>query len=147
MNRPEELLFLFRRDLESLRNELKAFPSEDLIWKTPAGISNPAGNLTLHICGNLRHYIGHLLGGSSYVRNRDAEFSSSNLPLAQLLALIDETQNELTRAFGLLTNNRLEQPFPAEVLNRKWITESFILHLYGHFNYHLGQINYLRRIL
>ncbi len=147
MNRPDELLFLFTRDFESLRKELHAFQPEELIWKTVDGISNPAGNLALHMCGNLRHYIGHLLGGSSYVRNRDAEFSSVNIPLSQLLALIDETQNELTHAFGRLTTARLQQPFPMEVLNRHWITETFILHLYGHFNYHLGQISYLRRFL
>ncbi len=147
MNRSAELFFLFKRDLESLRKELKQFTPEEKLWKVTGSITNSAGNLTLHICGNLRHYIGAILGGSHYVRNREAEFSNTNLPLNSLLQLIDESEKELEQAFQKLSNADLEKDFPVEVLNLKWITETFILHLYGHFNYHLGQINYLRRVL
>lgn len=147
MSRSAELLFLFKRDFELLRKELKQFSPEEKLWKVTGSITNSAGNLTLHLCGNLRHYIGAILGGSSYVRNREAEFSNTNLPLSFLLQLIDETERELEYAFQKLSNAGLEKEFPVEVLNRKWITETFIIHLYGHFNYHLGQINYLRRVL
>lgn len=147
MNRSGELLFLFKRDMEMLRKELNAFPSEELIWKTTQQITNSAGNLTLHLCGNLRHYIGALLGGSGYVRNRNAEFSTVNLNRKELIKIIDSTEQEIEMAFKALTQQQLEQEFPVDVLNRKWFTETFILHLYGHFNYHLGQINYLRRVL
>ncbi|MBL7929496.1 MAG: DUF1572 family protein [Bacteroidia bacterium] len=147
MSRSAELLFLFKRDFELLRKELKQFSPEEKLWQVTGSITNSAGNLTLHLCGNLRHYIGAILGGSSYVRNREAEFSITNFPLSILLQLIDETERELEYAFQKLSNAGLEKVFPLEVLNRKWITETFIIHLYGHFNYHLGQINYLRRVL
>jgi uncharacterized damage-inducible protein DinB len=147
MSRSTELFFLFKRDIESLRHELKQFNPEEKLWKVTGSITNSAGNLCLHLCGNLRHYLGAVLGGSGYVRNRDAEFSHANLPLNSLLQLTDETERELENALLKLTDSDLEKEFPLEVLNRKWITETFILHLYGHFNYHLGQINYLRRVL
>lgn len=147
MNRSAELFFLFKRDFESLRKELKQFNPEEKLWKVTGSITNSAGNLTLHLCGNLRHYIGAVLGGSGYVRNRDSEFSNTNLPLNSLLQLMDETERELEYAFQKLSDADFEKEFPMEVLSRKWITETFILHLYGHFNYHLGQINYLRRVL
>jgi len=147
MSRSAELLFLFKREFELLRKELKQFSPEEKLWQVTGSITNSAGNLTLHLCGNLRHYIGAILGGSSYVRNREAEFSITNFPLSILLQLIDETERELEYAFQKLSNAGLEKVFPLEVLNRKWITETFIIHLYGHFNYHLGQINYLRRVL
>jgi uncharacterized damage-inducible protein DinB len=147
MSRSTELFFLFKRDFESLRHELKQFNPEEKLWKVTGSITNSAGNLCLHLCGNLRHYLGAVLGGSGYVRNRDAEFSHANLPLNSLLQLTDETERELENALLKLTDSDLEKEFPLEVLNRKWITETFILHLYGHFNYHLGQINYLRRVL
>ncbi len=147
MSRSAELLYLFKRDFELLRKELKQFSPEEKLWKVTGSITNSAGNLTLHLCGNLRHYIGAILGGSHYVRNRDAEFSTTNLSLISLLQLTGETETELEQAFQKLTDEHLQKEFPAEVLNRKWITETFILHLYGHFNYHLGQINYLRRVL
>jgi uncharacterized damage-inducible protein DinB len=147
MNRAEELLFLFRRDLEVLRQELNAFQPEELIWKTTAGISNSSGHLCLHICGNLRHYIGSILGGSSYQRDRQAEFTSPALPRHQLLQLIEQTERELADTLNHLTSDQLDKPFPVEALNRTWITNTFLLHLYGHLHYHLGQINYLRRFL
>jgi uncharacterized damage-inducible protein DinB len=147
MNRPEELLFLFRRDLESLRKELSAFKPEELLWTTTPGITNSAGNLTLHLCGNLRHYIGAVLGKNGYVRNRDAEFSTVNLSCEELFKIMDATGLELEKTLKNLNPQQLEEDFPMEVLNRKWKTETFILHLYGHFNYHIGQINYLRRFL
>lgn len=147
MSRSAELFFLFKRDFESLRKELKQFTPEEKLWQVTGSITNSAGNLTLHLCGNLRHYIGAILGGSHYVRNREAEFSNTNLPLSSLLQLIDESEKELDHAFQKLSNADLEKEFPVEVLSRKWITETFIIHLYGHFNYHLGQINYLRRVL
>ena len=67
---------LFVRELKGFERELALFPDEALIWKTMAGITNPAGTLTLHVCGNLQHFIGHVLGQTAYVRNRDYEFSA-----------------------------------------------------------------------
>ncbi|MCC6384014.1 MAG: DUF1572 domain-containing protein [Bacteroidia bacterium] len=147
MNRSSEWLFLFKRDLATLRKEVGGFKSPDLLWETVPGISNPAGNLTLHLCGNLRHYIGGVLNNSGYARNRDAEFSLKHILPEELIQTIDTTEKEVESAFNQLTNEQLQAQFPAEVLGKNWICESFIIHLYGHLNYHLGQINYLRRFL
>lgn len=63
------------RDLQKLATEVSAFKYEENLWKTDIDIKNSAGNLSLHVCGNLQHFIGAVLGNSGYIRNRDAEFS------------------------------------------------------------------------
>jgi hypothetical protein len=47
-----------------------------------------------------------------------------------------------------LTEARWNDMFPEQVLPGGPVTNrQFVIHLYGHFSYHLGQIDYLRRML
>ena len=49
---------LYERDLDKLRTEIASYENEPDLWKTDEGISNSAGNLCLHLTGNLKHFFG-----------------------------------------------------------------------------------------
>lgn len=143
-----ELFFaeLFERDILKLKDELNAFETELNIWAVPPGISNSAGNLTLHLIGNLNHFVGATLGNTGYVRTRELEFSTKNVSRTQLLADIDQTIVVVKNTLSAITQEQLAAQFPFEIFGQH-STAFYLTHFYGHIAYHLGQINYLRRIL
>ncbi|HED09398.1 MAG TPA: DinB family protein [Caldithrix abyssi] len=141
-----DLKHLFRRDIDRLQKEIEAYEQESLLWLVRGEISNSAGNLCLHLCGNLRHYIGHVLGGSGYVRDRAHEFSARDMDRRQLTAEIDDTRRAVEGTLEKLAEEELDKTYPEEVLGYEMSTGYFLIHLYGHLNYHLGQINYHRRL-
>ncbi len=141
-----DLKHLFRRDIDRLQKEIEAYEQESLLWLVRGEISNSAGNLCLHLCGNLRHYIGHVLGGSGYVRDRAHEFSARDMGRRQLTAEIDDTRRAVEGTLEKLAEEELDKTYPEEVLGYEMSTGYFLIHLYGHLNYHLGQINYHRRL-
>ena len=138
---------LFKRDLDKLINEVKAYEKEEHLWKVDGNISNSAGNLTLHIAGNLKHFIGAILGNSSYIRKRDEEFERKDVKRTELLEEIKETKKVVLATLEDLTENDLEALYPVNHLKKEMTTLFFLQHLYGHLHYHLGQINYHRRLL
>lgn len=140
------LVKLFERDLGKLKAEIEQYSNESDIWKTEGEITNSAGNLSLHLTGNLKHFIGATLGNSGYVRNRDLEFSVTGVPREDLLAGIDETFAIVSSTLANLSVEDLEKLYPIEVFSEPLTTEFFLVHLAGHLNWHLGQINYHRRL-
>jgi len=140
-----ELSEIFVRDLDRLRDEIKSFESEEDLWLRKEGISNSAGNLAMHITGNLQHFIGHVLGNSGYQRNRDAEFNS-RVSRSVLLSEIDLTKSSVATPLQNLSSEDIQAEFPIQVIGRTMSTKFFLMHLSGHLNYHLGQINYYRRL-
>lgn len=142
-----DLATIIERDLLKLREEIQAYPNEESLWIIQGEITNSAGNLCLHLCGNLQHFIGHVLGGSSFVRNRDLEFSARHIPTAQLLEGIDATMQAVSSTLTTLDASLLEKEFPIQVFGYPMSTGYFLLHLATHLEYHLGQINYHRRLL
>lgn len=138
---------LFRRDLERLRQEIDAYRDEAKIWHVEKSIANSAGNLCLHLVGNLNTYIGAELGKTGYVRHRELEFSQKNVPKAELLAKIEETIVVVEKALDSVTDEQLNQQYPVLVFQEKTSTEYLLVHLTTHLTYHLGQINYHRRLL
>ena len=138
---------LFERDLAKLKAEIKQYSNEADLWKTSGEITNSAGNLTLHLIGNLKHFIGATLGNSGYVRNRDLEFSDNGVPRADLLTGIDETIDVVTSTLSNLSDEDIEKIYPIEVFGEPLTTEFFLVHLAGHLNWHLGQIDYHRRLI
>lgn len=142
-----DLRVLYNRDLQALRKEIQSFNREADLWRTVPGISNSAGNLCLHLCGNLRHYVGHVLGGEDYMRDRPQEFAAKDLPQVQLLEEIDRTIASVERGLAAVDEDAVTAPFPVQLPVESSSAGHFLLHLYGHLNYHLGQINYLRRML
>lgn len=138
---------LFERDLTRLKVELNLYSDEQIIWQTTGQISNTAGNLTLHLLGNLNTYIGAVLGGTEYVRDRPAEFSLKNIPRESLLEQIDALLIVLKTTLSELPDTVLEEEYPLLVFEEKTSTEYLLVHLTTHLTYHLGQINYHRRLL
>jgi hypothetical protein len=143
----QDLIKLYQRDLAKLVVELEAYPTEDSLWLVVPEIKNPAGNLALHLIGNLNQYIGVDLGGTDYQRDRNAEFNSKNVPRAEMIRLVHHTSIMIEKVLGSLELATLEQVFRKEVLGYPMTTGYFLLHLYGHLNWHLGQINYHRRLI
>lgn len=138
---------LYERDLGRLKVEIEQYSSEDDLWKIDGGITNSAGNLTLHLIGNLKHFIGAVLGNSGYVRDRDAEFSTGGVSKETLLTAIESTASVVKSTLEKLTDEDFAKPYPLEVFGEPMTTEFFLIHLTTHLNYHLGQINYHRRLL
>jgi uncharacterized damage-inducible protein DinB len=143
----DSLLSLFERDLNRLKEEINLFIYEEDLWLTPGSIKNSPGNLCLHICGNLKHFIGAVLGDTKYMRQREQEFSSKNVPKNDLLENIEETKSIVLKTISDLDDNTLSNSYPINVFDDEMSTDYFLIHLSSHLNYHLGQINYLRRFL
>ena len=143
----ETLDKLFQRDLENLKTEISSYKDEENLWEISGDVKNSAGNLCLHLCGNLQHFIGAVLGNSGYIRNRDAEFSRKNVPLKELVKEIELTTTVVVKTLNNLKEVQLGEKFPINVFGYEMTTEYFLIHLATHLNYHLGQINYHRRFL
>ena len=138
---------LFNRDLNRLYKEIEAYTNEAVLWQRAEGISNPAGNLCLHLVGNLNEYIGRQIGRMPYQRNRPLEFSATCVNQKELLTMIENTQEVVEMALNSMRNEQLSDIYPENLLGYEMTVHYFLVHLSGHLNYHLGQINYHRRIL
>ncbi|GGG42763.1 DUF1572 family protein [Epilithonimonas arachidiradicis] len=143
----ETLNSLFERDLNKVIEELNLYQSESNIWKVEGNISNSAGNLALHLIGNLKTYIGKEIGNFDYVRNRDLEFADKNVPRAKIVADLNDTVVIIKNSLKSVSDEELKKDYPLLVLGEKTSTEYFLVHLATHLNYHLGQINYHRRLV
>ncbi len=142
----ETLKSFFLRELDRLKEEITLFESEESLWRIREGISNSAGNLALHLTGNLNHFIGATLGNSGYIRERDLEFTKKNVPAKEIIGDIENTKKMVSSVFSELTQEDLEKDYPLEKSFGKVSTGYLLIHLITHLNYHLGQINYYRRI-
>lgn len=138
---------LLTRDLNKLKLEIESYRDEKKIWYVEGGIKNSAGNLCLHLVGNLNFYIGAVLGNSGYTRERDLEFSLKDVPRVRLVRSIEETIIVINAALSSLTDADLQREYPVLVFTEKTSTEYFLVHLATHLGYHLGQVNYHRRLL
>ena len=147
MSLAPNLAQLYRRDLSRLIQQIEAFPDEEMLWRPFPGVTNSAGNLTLHIEGNLREYIGRQIGNVPYDRKRDLEFSSKGLTKQELITRLAGLRDTIPSIIAGLSPDLLAGRYPEVVLEKPLSTQEFLIHLYGHLNWHLGQIDYLRRAL
>ncbi|WP_343560242.1 DinB family protein [Sphingobacterium sp.] len=138
---------LFYRDLNRLKTEIISYSIEENIWIIDRNIANSAGNLCLHLIGNLQTYIGAEIGKTGYIRNREAEFALRDIPRAVLLDAIDDTIRVVDQALDKLKEDDLKAIYPILVFDEMTTTEYLLVHLTTHLTYHLGQINYHRRLL
>lgn len=141
------LIQLFQRDLRKLYGELEKYTAEASIWKTEKGIANSAGNLCLHLVGNLNTFIGKEMGNTGYVRNRDQEFTQKDVPRAQLLKMIEDTIAVVIQTLEASDESRWADQYPVQVFDKPTSTEYMLVHLASHLAYHLGQVNYHRRLI
>ncbi len=138
---------LITRDLQKLKSEIESYKDESNLWRVEKKIANSAGNLCLHLVGNLNTYIGATLGQTGYVRDRDAEFSLKNVPRKELVQKIVDTIAVVNKVLPTLSDETIQNEYPLLVLKEKTTTEYFLIHLTTHLGYHLGQVNYHRRLI
>jgi len=143
----ETLKSLFTRDLNKLKLEIESYQDESKIWVIDKNISNSAGNLCLHLIGNINNFIGAEIGKTGYIRNRELEFSLKNVPRTELIMKIEDTIVVVNNALDSLTEADLQSIYPLVVFEKEMTTEFFLVHLSVHLGYHLGQINYHRRLV
>ncbi len=144
----QPILFpFFERDLNKLIEELNLYKTGEDIWKIKDGISNSAGTLSLHLVGNLKHFIGTALGKTGYVRERDKEFSLRDIPRDQLVMDVKDTIYVLKNTLSRLSEEDMEKDFPLPINNSVSSTATVLIYLLAHLNYHLGQVNYHRRLV
>jgi len=143
----ESLIALFERDMQRLKEDLEHYSEEEAIWKIEGKIINPGGNLVLHICGNLNHFIGAVLGDTGYQRNRELEFSGKGISRRDLLKQIDKTREMIAEVLSGLSPEDLKRVYPIELFGKPMTTGFFLMHLYGHLNWHRGHLNYHRRLV
>lgn len=141
---------IFTRDLKKLAEEIKLYKTEEDVWKIPNGVLNSGGTLCLHICGNLNHFVGTVLGNTGYVRNRDKEFAERNIPKAVLVREVEQTIAAVTNTMKGLSDKDLELEYgamPPQLAEMGKTRFFFLIHLISHADYHIGQINYHRRMV
>ena len=135
------------RDLKAVRRELDAYLDEGDIWRLPPGIANSAGTLALHLAGNLQHFIGGVLGKTGYRRDRAAEFSRRDVPRAELVAQIEAAVIAVEQGLAQVSEAALAAEFPERIAGHTVTTGEWLVHLAAHLSYHLGQIDYHRRLV
>jgi len=138
---------IFDRELTQLEKEINLYPDEESVWAITGDIKNSGGTLCLHLCGNLQHFLGAILNKNGYERNREHEFAARNIPRHLLLDEILKTRETVKQTLQQLDRESLEQEYPVQVWGYPVTTVFFLIHLAGHLNYHLGQVNYHRRII
>jgi len=143
---PETLGQLFARDFETLESEIYEYTHEENLWIKESGITNSAGNLALHLAGNLEHFLGSVLNKSDYIRDREFEFNGK-VSQEELISRIRSARQSVRATLDDMKPEDFSKIFPLQPFGFEMSTEYFLIHLYSHFSYHLGQINYHRRLL
>jgi uncharacterized damage-inducible protein DinB len=144
---PSTVHAVLRRELAALRRAVEIYPDDASLWAQPAGLPNSGGTLVLHLAGNLQHFLGAVLGGSGYRRDRDAEFARRGVPRSELLAEIAAAESAVDRGMATVSEAALAAPYPEIVAGRSIATGDFLVHLATHLAYHLGQFDYHRRVV
>lgn len=147
MSLPRILQTQIVRELEGFVREIEAFPDDAAVWAVVPGVSNSAGTLALHVSGNLQHFVGRVLGGSSYVRNREREFSHRGSTRAEVVAELRAAGAAVTDALSRLQAVQLDGDYPEQLAGQTINTAQFLVHLGAHLAFHLGQAGYIRRVV
>jgi hypothetical protein len=142
-----ELKTILLRDIAGVERELDLYPDDSSVWQNVAGLPNPAGNLILHLSGNLQHFFGASLGNTGYVRDREAEFIKKDIPRSELKLELEYARQGVLAAFSTLTEQRLDEAHPVKITDTAFSNRLAILQLITHLAYHLGQIDYHRRVV
>ena len=141
------LSILLLRELATFEREMALFPDDESIWKTTRGMANPAGNLALHVAGNLQHFVGAVLGGTGYRRNRELEFSRRTGTRGDVAAELQAAASVVRQVLPGLPEERLAAIYPETLNGHALRTDRFLMHLCVHAGYHLGQAASVRRVL
>lgn len=143
----DDIRRLIVRELSAFAREVEMFPDDESLFRTLPGVTNSAGNLALHVCGNLKHFVGAVLGGTGYVRNREAEFQARSGRREDVARELRETAAIVRETLDRLPGEALDKPYPQPVANLQLPCGLFLTHLAVHLAFHLGQAGYLRRVV
>lgn len=135
------------RDLRALAREVEAYPDDGAVWLAPDGAPNSAGTLVLHLAGNVQHFLGAHLAGTGFVRDRPREFAARGLSRSDLLREIAAARSVLRSAVDRASERALDADWPEIVGGARVVTGEYLIHLVSHFAYHLGQVDYHRRLV
>ena len=138
---------ILRRELAAVRRSIDAYPDDASLWEQRPGLPNAGGTIALHLAGNLQHYLGAVLGGSGYRRDRDAEFSRRGVSRADVQAELAAAERAIDLGISALSEDRLDDPYPEALSGQRLSARKFLLHLSAHLAYHLGQLDYHRRLV
>lgn len=140
---------ILERNLDALATQIRAYPDDESVWRVADGITNSAGTLAVHLVGNLQHFVGSALGGTGYVRDREREFGERDVPREEILARIVECRETVTGALATVEDAVMRAPYPGTLppAFEGWSTHLFLIHLAAHFGWHLGEVDYHRRLL
>jgi hypothetical protein len=140
-----DLSRLLTRELDAFQREISLFQDDESVWRVVPGVTNSAGTLALHVAGNLQHFVGAVLGGTGYVRDRTAEFSTLGKPREHVVRELQAARDAVTVTLASLDSAALDLPYPAPPTSVHPRTGMFLLHLLAHAAFHLGQAGYIRR--
>src|SRR5262249_32368817 len=143
----DDVRIMLGRELGAFQREIELFPDDELVWQTVPGVVNSAGNLALHVCGNLQYFVGALLGGTGYLRNRDLEFSRPSGTPAELVSQPRSTADVVDATLSRLSDDAYLHDLPETKRSIVFKAHTFLIHLCAHTGFHLGQAGYLRRVL
>jgi hypothetical protein len=138
---------MLAREIEGFKREIEMFPDDESIWRTVPGVTNSAANLAMHVAGGLQFFIGAVLGGNGYVRNRELEFSRRSGTRAEVVAELESAAAVVRTVLPALSDDRFRSELPEAVMGMRLRADTFLLHLCVHAGFHLGQAGYVRRIL
>ncbi|MEZ5345367.1 MAG: DUF1572 family protein [Pyrinomonadaceae bacterium] len=141
------LVSIYENDLKKVIAEIGSYRSDADLWKTSGEITNSGGNLALHLIGNINHFFGANLGKTGYRRDRDLEFSENDKSRDEIVKKLEETILVLHSSLGSLSDDDLSSDYPEEFGGKIQSVFAVATYMLSHLNYHLGQINYHRRLL
>ena len=141
-----ELSHQLSEGLEKISHCLKQLNDEQVWWR-PTQSQNSIANLILHLEGNVHQWIVSGVGGEPDIRDRPGEFANTDVPRTDLVAMVNETIDIVDTTLAGMTDADLQKDYPLEVFKEPTTTEFFLVHLCAHLSYHLGQVNYHRRLL
>ena len=134
--------------LEQLRDQVRTLAeplSEQEFWTKPLDPGNSVGHLVLHLTGNLNHFVGAQLGGSGYVRDREREFTETQLPSkVDALQKLDDAVTMFRKVVSSLSAEQLAAAHPEA---RFGVVMNALIHLLAHFALHRGQMSYIVRLV
>ena len=138
----------FQRDIDKLIQEIKSYKNEADLWKKQGEIKNSAGIICSHLIGNLNHFIGQGIGKTGYIRNRTLEFSIEFVPSNELIKMLEDAKVMIDKTLSEMDEKLLKEPKPLNfTVTAVETMMDYLIHLHSHLNWHLGQVNYHRRML
>jgi hypothetical protein len=137
----------YERDIRKLIEEINLFQNEENLWRTHGSVRNSCGTLALHIIGGTNYLIGTTLAHTGYVRDRDNEFTDRGVKRKDLVSQLEALIPMINKTLTGFTSEQMEANYPIMFDGATRSNYYVLIQLLAHLNYHLGQINYLRRIL